>query len=175
MIYRFDNCALDTRKYQLSLSGEPVSVEPLVFDLLVYLIEHRDRVVTREELLDNLWKGKVVTDAALGARLKDARRAVGDSGSRQEVIKTLHGRGYQFIAKLFEDNKLPESHESDDEINSPVDLSLPDNPSIAILPFSNLTGNPDHEFLCDGLTDDIITILSCVPGLFVIARHSVLT
>lgn len=174
MIYRFDNCALDTQIYQLSLSGESVSVEPLVFDLLVYLIEHRGRVVTREELLDNLWKGKVVTDAALGARLKDARRAVGDSGSRQEVIKTLHGRGYQFIAALIENNKSPESHESD-EIDSPVDLSLPDNPSIAVLPFSNLTGNSDHEVLCDGLTDDIITILSRVPGLFVIARHSVLT
>ncbi|UCH38827.1 MAG: alpha/beta hydrolase [Gammaproteobacteria bacterium] len=75
-------------------------VEPLVFDLLVYLLEHRDRVVTRDELLDNLWTGKVVTDAALGARLKDARKAVKDSGSRQEVIKTFHGRGYQFVADV---------------------------------------------------------------------------
>jgi pimeloyl-ACP methyl ester carboxylesterase/DNA-binding winged helix-turn-helix (wHTH) protein len=98
VIYSFDNCTLDTEKYQLSVAGKPLATEPLVFDLLVYLIEHRDRVVTREELLDNLWKGKVVTDAALGARLKDVRRAVQDSGSRQAVIKTIHSRGYQFVA-----------------------------------------------------------------------------
>ena len=98
MIYTFNQCALDTERYQLSLLDKPVSIEPLVFDLLVYLVENRDRVVTREELLDNLWQGKVVTDSALGARLKDARKAVQDSGSKQEVIKTFHGRGYQFIA-----------------------------------------------------------------------------
>jgi DNA-binding winged helix-turn-helix (wHTH) protein len=74
--------------------GEQVSIEPLVFDLLVYLIEHRERLVSREELLENLWKGKVVTDSALGARLKDVRKAAGDSGSKQAVIKTIHGRGY---------------------------------------------------------------------------------
>ena len=98
MIYTFNQCALDTERYQLSLLDKPVSIEPLVFDLLVYLVENRDRVVTREELLDNLWQGKVVTDSALGARIKDARKAAQDSGSKQEVIKTFHGRGYQFIA-----------------------------------------------------------------------------
>jgi len=102
VIYRFNQCTLDTERYQLGLDGRPVSVEPLVFDLLVYLVQHRDRVVTREELLDNLWTGKVVTDAALGARLKDARKAVQDSGSKQAVIKTSHGRGYQFIAEVAE-------------------------------------------------------------------------
>lgn len=100
MIYAFDNCILDTEQYQLSVSGKTVAMEPLVFDLLVYLIEHRDRVVTREELFESLWKNKVVTDAALGARLRDARRAIGDSGSRQGIIKTVHGRGYQFVANL---------------------------------------------------------------------------
>ena len=81
MIYRFNQCTLDTERYQLSLRDKPVSVEPLVFDLLGYLVEKRDRVVTREELLDKLWSGKVVTDSALGARLKDAHKATQDSGS----------------------------------------------------------------------------------------------
>ena len=71
MIYSFDNCILDSENFQLRVAGKPVATEPLVFDLLVYLIEHRDRIVTRDELLDNLWKGKIVTDAALAARLKD--------------------------------------------------------------------------------------------------------
>ena len=100
MIYGFENCRLDTVNYRLERSGETVSVEPLVFDLLLYLIERRERVVSRRELLDNLWRGKVVTDAALGARLKDARKAVGDSGDRQAVIKTVHGRGYRFVADV---------------------------------------------------------------------------
>lgn len=100
MIYRFANYSLDTESYRLDVAGKPVPIEPLVFDLLVYLIEHRNRVVNRDELLENLWKGKVVTDAALGARLKDARKAVGDSGARQSMIKTVHGRGYQFIAAV---------------------------------------------------------------------------
>ena len=100
MEYRFGRHIIDTDRYQLSRDGEAVAVEPLVFDLLAYLAEHRDRVVTREELLDKLWKGKVVTDAALGARLKDARKAVQDSGARQDVIRTVHGRGYQFVAEV---------------------------------------------------------------------------
>ena len=102
MIFRFENCTLDTAKYQLSVEGDVIAIEPLVFDLLVYLIEHRDQVVRRDELLDNLWKGKVVTDAALAARLKDARKAIWDSGKKQRIIKTFHGRGYQFIAEVTE-------------------------------------------------------------------------
>lgn len=112
VIYNFNNCQLDTGKYQLSVDGKPVSTEPLVFDLLVYLIEHRDRVVTRDELLDKLWKGKVVSDAALGARLKDARKAVQDNGSRQAVIRTFHSRGYQFVARVDSDAGEPSASES---------------------------------------------------------------
>ena len=100
MIYQFNKITLDTAQYRLSLAGKLISVEPQVFDLLAYLIKRNDRVVTREELLDNLWKGKVVTDSALGTRLRDARKAVGDSGSKQEVIKTIHGRGYQFVGTV---------------------------------------------------------------------------
>ena len=111
MVFQFNQISLDTNQYRLCVSGNAISVEPQVFDLLVYLLENRDRVVSRDELLENLWKGKVVTDAALGVRLKDARRAVGDSGASQSVIKTFHSRGYQFIAEvatLTEDLSVPE-------------------------------------------------------------------
>lgn len=91
---------MDTRRYHLSKQGQVRPVEPLAFDLLAYLINNRDRVVTREELLNSLWKGKIVSDSALGARLRDARRAVEDSGDRQSVIRTVHGRGYQFVAEV---------------------------------------------------------------------------
>lgn len=102
MIFQFNQITLDTAQYCLFLSGKPIAVEPQVFDLLVYLVENRSRVVTRGELLDKLWEGKIVTDAALGASLKEVRKVVQDSGMKQEVVKTVHGRGYQFIAEVTE-------------------------------------------------------------------------
>lgn len=141
-------------------------MEPLAFDLLVYLLENRDRVVSRDELLNELWEGKVVTDAALAARLKDARKAVGDSGRQQAVIKTLHGRGYQFVARLVE------ADEGQSEIADSQALSLPEVPSIAVLPFDNLSSDPEQDYFSDGIVEDVITALSHFSGLFVIARNS---
>ena len=171
MVYQFNQFTLDTDQYQLSLSDKPISIEPLAFDLLVYLIEHRDRVVTREELLDNLWKGKVVTDAALSARLKDARKAVRDSGKKQGIIKTFHGRGYQFIAEVTE-IASKESNNKSEASETAADSSFQEKPSIVVLPFTNMSGDPEQEYFSDGITEDVITKLSRVDVLYVIARHS---
>lgn len=100
MIFRFGQFELDSKRHQLRRDGEPVTVEPLALEILEYLIRNRDRVVTRDELLDRLWPGKVVTESAVNARIKTARRAVGDSGERQQIIRTFHGRGYQFVADV---------------------------------------------------------------------------
>jgi len=105
MIYRFSNCEVDTKLMELRRDGDAHQMDPLGFDLLVYLIENQDRVLTRDELLDALWPGKVVTDSALSSRLKSVRSAVGDTGSSQSIIKTVHGRGYRFVAPL-EDNSI---------------------------------------------------------------------
>ncbi len=172
MVFQFNQLTLDTTQYRLCVSGKPISVEPQVFDLLVYLVKNRDRVVTRDELLDNLWKGRVVTDAALGVTLRSARKAVHDSGTKQEVIKTLHGRGYQFIAEVTEATSSSPPTFINEVIDSSDFLPLPDKPSIAVLPFTNMSNDPNLEYFCDGITDDIITILSRVPDMFVIARHS---
>jgi TolB-like protein len=172
LVYQFNQFTLDTERYLLCLRGEPVSIEPLVFDLLLYLIEHKDRVVTREELLDTLWEGKIVTDAALGARLKDARKVVKDSGSKQQVIKTIHGRGYQFIAELSESTTSISPIHDDEASREEAALSLPDKPSIAVLPFANMSDDPDQEYFCDGIVEDIITELSHFKDLSVISRHS---
>ena len=172
MIFEFNQFKIDTERYHLYLQDKAISIEPLVFDLLVYLIENRDRVVSRGELLDNLWEGKVVTDAALGARLKDARKVVKDSGSKQEVIKTFHGRGYQFIAELSELTTSKSSNSNGKTGPKAGTFLLPDNPSIAILPFANMSGDPDQEYFCDGIVEDIITELSHFKDLSVISRHS---
>jgi len=171
MLYQFNQFILDTDQYQLSLSDKPISIEPLTFDLLAYLIEHRDRVVSRDELLDNLWKGKVVTDAALGARLKDARKAVQDSGLKQTVIKTFHRRGYQFVADAMKIVTEPPETPTKQMVFGNV-IAPPEEPSIAVLPFTNMSGDQEQEFFSDGITEDIITALSRIPRLFVVARHS---
>jgi TolB-like protein/Tfp pilus assembly protein PilF len=174
LIFQFNQISIDTARFRLCLSNDPVSVEPQVFDLLVYLIENRDRVVTRDELLENLWKGKVVTDSTLGARLKDARKAVGDNGNKQEVIKTFHRRGYQFIAEVTEVSTA-QSSEKVEASNLHEVLPLSGNPpiaeplnkthSIAVLPFDNLSGDSNQEYFSDGVTESIILNLSLFPEL----------
>jgi predicted ATPase/DNA-binding winged helix-turn-helix (wHTH) protein len=118
MIYRFDDCEVDTKLLELRRDGETHQMDPLGFDLLVFLIENRDRVLTRDELLDALWPGKVVTDSALSSQLKSVRRAVGDTGSSQRIIKTVHGRGYRFVAHL------------DEGLDTPLQTETPVNPLI---------------------------------------------
>jgi DNA-binding winged helix-turn-helix (wHTH) protein len=108
--YFFDEFELDTGAYQLSGHGEPVHLEPRALDLLHYLLRHRDRVVGKDELLDAVWGDRFVTDAALTTALRTARRAVGDDGSRQRILRTVHRRGYQFVAEVsLESGRTPEA------------------------------------------------------------------
>lgn len=102
MIYRFGGMALDPGSYELRRDGELVLMEPQVFEVLTYLLAHRDRVVPKEELLDNVWHTRFVTESTLTTRIKEARRAVGDDGKRQALIRTAHGRGYRFVAPVEE-------------------------------------------------------------------------
>jgi adenylate cyclase len=171
MIYLFEQFTIDTGQYQLSLEGNPVPVEPLVFDLLVYLIKNRERVVGRDELLENLWEGKVVTDSALAARLKDARKVLGDSGDRQEFIKTVHGRGYQFIAPIVNSGKV-DPMQTVEKIITGQNLELPAKPSIAVLPLQNESEDIEAGYFSDGVTDGIINGLTRFRDLFVMGRSS---
>jgi pimeloyl-ACP methyl ester carboxylesterase len=100
MIFAFGDRELDTDTLELRRAGAAVGVEPQVFDVLAYLVLHRDRVVRKEELLDEVWGDRFVSESALTSRIKDARRAVGDDGQRQAVIRTVHGRGYRFVAPV---------------------------------------------------------------------------
>lgn len=102
MRYEFDEMVLDTDRYELRRAGEPVHVEPQVFDVLALLFERRHRVVHKTELLDEVWGDRFVSESALTSRIKAARAAVGDDGTAQRVIRTVHGRGYQLIADVTE-------------------------------------------------------------------------
>lgn len=174
MIYLFDNFSLDTQAYQLRYEGQPIPTEPQVFDLLRYLIEHRDRVVSRDELLQNLWPGKVVTDSAVSARLKAARRAVNDSGSAQQLIKTVHGRGYQFIGTV----SGSESHSSSPAgtRQEPRDVPLGDfssgKPSILVTPFAERSPSEEIRYVADAITDELRAGLSRFRQIIVFSREA---
>jgi DNA-binding winged helix-turn-helix (wHTH) protein/predicted ATPase len=102
MRYAFGDCILDTQRYEFGRAGQPLKLQPKVFDLLVYLVQHRDRVIPRRELFTTLWPDPFVSEDALERLIVVVRRAVGDSGQAQRVIKTIHGRGYRFVAPVEE-------------------------------------------------------------------------
>ena len=99
-IYKFENYVLNPAHRELKYQGEPVEIEPRAFDLLVYLVKNRDRAVDKGELQDAVWPGMIVTETALTRAVMKARKAIGDDASSQQMIKTLHGHGYRFVAKL---------------------------------------------------------------------------
>lgn len=106
--YAFDPFELDTSTLELRRGGEPVSVEPQVFELLAYLIENRDRVLSKDDLIAAVWGGRIVSDAAIASRIRLARRAVDDDGARQAVIKTVHGKGFRFVGALKDETAPPD-------------------------------------------------------------------
>jgi pimeloyl-ACP methyl ester carboxylesterase len=103
MIYRFDGFSIDATSYEIRRGDRRLEAQPQVIELLIMLIERRDRVVTRDEIFATIWKGRVVSDTALSSRIKDARKLLGDDGARQQYIRTIHGRGFRFCADLDED------------------------------------------------------------------------
>jgi len=103
MTATFGACELSLDRVELRRDGVTVAIEPQVFDVLAYLLTHRDRVVSKHELLDEVWGTRFVSESALTSRIKSARRAVGDTGRDQHVIRTVHGRGYRFVADVEDD------------------------------------------------------------------------
>ena len=169
MRYLFENCALDTDRRELRRGPALVAIEPQVFDLLVHLIRHRDRVVSKDELLASIWHGRIVSESALFNRINAARSAIGDTGGEQRLLKTLPRKGVRFIGEVHENGRQPPDVADQEER---VQLPLPDRPSIAVLPFANMSGDPDQEYFVDGISEDLITGLSRIRWLFVIARNS---
>ena len=169
MLYQFAAYALDTEKRELTDDGRLVALEPQVFDLLVFLIEQRDRVVSKDDLITAVWQGRIVSESTLTSRIAAARKAIGDSGETQALIRTVARKGFRFVGTLD-----PKSNASATAIPSPA-LAVPDRPAIAVLPFANISGDPEQEYFSDGISEDIITALSKLRWFFVIARNSSFT
>ena len=176
LLYLFEEYAFDTDRRELHRGADVVSIAPQVFDLLDYLIRNRERVVSKDDLFNVIWKGRVVTDVALTTRLNAARTAIGDSGCEQRLIKTLPRKGFRFVGPLREAHGPAGAAAADNPKDPPKPaLPLPDKPSIAILPFTSLSSDPDQDYFADGMVDEITTALSRFKTLFVIARNSSFT
>jgi len=171
--YFFEDCVLDTDRRELLRGADTVSIAPQVFDLLDYLITNRDRVVSKDDLIAAIWNGRIVSDAAVTTRLNAARSAIGDSGEEQRLIRTLPRKGFRFVGTVREEQRPGRSPGAEASGETPRSaLTLPDKPSIAVLPFANLSDDPQQDYLADGIVEDIITELSRFSELFVIARNS---
>jgi adenylate cyclase len=170
--YFFEHYAFDTDRRELRRGPDVVSTTPQVFDLLDYLIRNRERVVSKDDLIKAIWNGRSVSDAALTTRLNAARGAIGDSGEEQRFIKTLPRKGFRFVGQVREAREVAGPNPGDAPENA---LALPDKPSIAVLPFENMSGDSEQEYFADGMVEEIITALSRFKSLFVIARNSSFT
>ena len=178
MPFLFENYCLDADRRELKRGSELITIGPKVFDILLFLVQNREQVVTRDNLLQAMWGGRIVSESTLTSHINAVRKAIGDTGKEQRLIRTVSRRGLRFVGQI-EARQLPASilaraPDIAGEKLTPI-LGLPDSPSIAVLPFRNLSGNVEQDYFADGIVEDIITALSRIRWLFVIAHNSSFT
>jgi len=182
----FSDHTLDTNRRELRRGRDSIPVEPQVFDLLTYLVRNRNRLVTKDDLLGAVWGGRTVSESTLTSRINAARKAVGDNGVEQKLIRTIARKGFRFVGAV-------QAHAGEDRLPSPRPapgptpggpaanganaeprpaLPLPDRPAIAVMPFANMSDDPEQDYFSDGISEDIVTALSRLRWFFVIARNS---
>ena len=170
MIYRFGRFELDTGKVELRSDGEVCSVEPQVFALLALLIDNRERLVSKDEIIEKVWDGRVVSEAAVASRIKSARKVLGDDGKTQQFIRTIHRHGFRFVADA-KVSRAGVAHQAGGKpAVQPADHAS--RPSIAVLPFRPIGAARLYAAIADALPHELIMELSRLRWLFVTARGS---
>lgn len=171
---------LDPDRRELTRGSEAITIGPQVFDVLVYLVRNRERVVSKDDLLHTVWGGRIVSESTLTSHINAVRKAIGDSGKEQRLIRTIARKGFRFVGDVGDSQSsaalrsLDIEHAQSSETSAHA-LTLPSKPSIAVLPFLNLSGDPEQEYFADGVVEDIISALSRMGWLFVVARNSSFT
>lgn len=175
MRYVFDQFTLDLDRGELRDGGGVVPVEPRAFAMIAYLIEHSDRLVGKDEIIEKLWDGRIVSDAAISTVLKTARKVLGDSGTEQKYIRTLHGRGFRFVGSTILAAERP-AQVVDEPMAAVLGADQPDmvgkRPTVAVLPFTLLGPADHHATIADAIPGELIASLSRLRWLKVIARGS---
>ncbi|MBX7493492.1 winged helix-turn-helix domain-containing protein [Qipengyuania sp. 1NDW9] len=173
-VVKFAGFELDPHRFELRSEGERVHVEPQVLSLILLLAANRDRMVTKDEIIEAVWDGRIVSESAISARIKAARKVLGDDGKAQRVIRTIHGRGFRFVADVCTgtagSEPTPTLEASSGQIEAPPPRSA--RPSIAVLPFELVGEEGPHDIIADALPADIIMDLARINWLFVISRGS---
>ncbi|WP_029062958.1 winged helix-turn-helix domain-containing protein [Labrenzia sp. DG1229] len=171
MIYAFEEFELDVEKRELRRNTQVLSLEPQVFSLLLFLVENHDRVVSKDEIIEKIWGGRFISEAAVSSRISEVRKALGDGSKNPRFLRTLYKQGFRF---QFEPNVLPQPPEfltpktgSSNTLMAPVQK-----PVVVVLPFASTGEDPSNNWLIDGICDDIITGLSRFRDLRVISRLS---
>jgi TolB-like protein/Tfp pilus assembly protein PilF len=173
----FGDQVLDVARRELRRESELIRLDPQVFDLLIHLIENRHRVVSKDDMLAAVWAGRLVSESTLASRINSARNAIGDNGKVQTLIRTVPRKGFRFVADVRvepgDDPALAAGSPKGGGSEQPrPGLPLPDRPAIAVLPFTNMSGDPEQNYFSDGISEDIVTALSKLRWFFVIARNS---
>jgi TolB-like protein len=173
--YQFEDFVLDSDRRELACGAEMIALGPQVFDLLLHLVQNRAHVVTKDNLIDVVWGGRIVSESTLTSHINAVRKSIRDTGEEQRLLRTIARKGYRFVGDVRETEASERA--TPDRIAEPLApaLSHADRPSIAVLPFLNLSGDPAHDYFVDGVVDDIISALSRMRWLFVIARNSSFT
>jgi TolB-like protein/tetratricopeptide (TPR) repeat protein len=173
----FGDHRLDVQRRELRRGVELIDLEPKVFDLLAFLVQHRDRVVSKDDVLEAVWGGRIVSESALTTRINAVRRALGDDGAAQRLIRTFPRKGFRFVGEVTETpNELVPTIAMFADADKPSWPAPPtDKPSIAVLAFENMSGDPEQEYFADGMVEEITTAIGRSPWLFVIARNSSFT
>ena len=186
----FSSCVLDVDRRELQRGTDRVAVEPQVFDLLVYLLQNRDRVVSKSDLLDAVWKDRVVSESTLSSRINAARKAIEDSGDAQRLIRTFPRKGFRFVGEVSESPLAPDGLAEVAalaRVRSPAEVAevsrtelrrqecrargvdARELPSIIVVPFTNLSGDAQQAYFAEGIAEEIVTTLSRIRSLRVIA------
>jgi TolB-like protein len=177
LLFLFDNFILDTDQRELRRDRTAIPLQPQVFDLLEYLVRHRHRVVTKDDLIAAIWGGRIVSESSLSTRINAARTAIGDSGQAQRLIRTLLRKGVRFVGNVRETDRAATVTLASAQVEGAlvISTSAPETSAIVVLPFHNLSDDPKQEYFVDGVTESLTADLSRIMGLRVIACNTAFT
>jgi len=178
--FLFEDYVLDLDRRELTRGSKAIVIGPQVFDLLAYLVRNREHVVSKDDLLDAVWGGRIVSESTLTSHINAVRKAIGDNGEEQRLLRTVARKGFRFVGEIRQADApdgvvSPRAERATSDEPAAASHTLPDKPSIAVLAFQNLSGDAEQEYFADGVVEEIITALSRIRWLFVIARNSSFT